>query len=54
MRRDYGLAAFNRALEGASGTTCVHLRFGYATLVKSIRRGTPSCPSWRNAGAIGC
>jgi 5-methyltetrahydropteroyltriglutamate--homocysteine methyltransferase len=32
---EYGLAALNRALEGVSGTTVVHLCFGYAALVHS-------------------
>ena len=32
--RDYGVEALNRALDGVTGTTCVHLCFGYAALVK--------------------
>lgn len=32
--RAYGVAAINRALEGISGTTAVHLCFGYAALIK--------------------
>jgi methionine synthase II (cobalamin-independent) len=28
--RQYGLSALNRALEGVTGTTCVHICFGYA------------------------
>jgi 5-methyltetrahydropteroyltriglutamate--homocysteine methyltransferase len=31
--RRYGLAALNRALEGISGTTIVHICFGYAAVV---------------------
>jgi 5-methyltetrahydropteroyltriglutamate--homocysteine methyltransferase len=31
--RQYGLAALNRALEGVSGTTAVHLCFGYAAVI---------------------
>jgi 5-methyltetrahydropteroyltriglutamate--homocysteine methyltransferase len=31
----FGVAAINRALEGVSGTTAVHLCFGYAALVKN-------------------
>jgi 5-methyltetrahydropteroyltriglutamate--homocysteine methyltransferase len=31
--RQYGLAALNRALEGISGTTIVHICFGYAAVV---------------------
>ena len=32
--RDYGVAAINRALEGITGTTALHLCMGYAALVK--------------------
>ena len=31
--RRYGLAALNRALDGVSGTTAVHLCFGYAAII---------------------
>jgi 5-methyltetrahydropteroyltriglutamate--homocysteine methyltransferase len=31
--REYGLKALNRALEGVSGTTAVHICFGYAAVV---------------------
>jgi 5-methyltetrahydropteroyltriglutamate--homocysteine methyltransferase len=31
--REYGLKALNRALEGISGTTVVHICFGYAAMV---------------------
>jgi 5-methyltetrahydropteroyltriglutamate--homocysteine methyltransferase len=31
--RQYGLAALGRALEGVSGTTALHICFGYAALV---------------------
>ena len=31
--REFGLAALKRALEGASGTTALHICFGYAALV---------------------
>jgi 5-methyltetrahydropteroyltriglutamate--homocysteine methyltransferase len=30
---EYGLAALNRALQGASGTTAVHICFGYAAII---------------------
>ncbi len=33
--RRYGIAAINRALVGAPGTTAVHLCFGYAALVRN-------------------
>jgi 5-methyltetrahydropteroyltriglutamate--homocysteine methyltransferase len=32
--REFGVAAVNRALAGASGTTALHLCFGYAAIVK--------------------
>ena len=31
--RQYGLAALNRALEGITGTTAVHICFGYAAII---------------------
>jgi 5-methyltetrahydropteroyltriglutamate--homocysteine methyltransferase len=31
--RQYGLAALNRALEGVTGTTAIHICFGYAAMV---------------------
>jgi 5-methyltetrahydropteroyltriglutamate--homocysteine methyltransferase len=31
--RQYGLKALNRALEGATGTTAVHICFGYAAII---------------------
>jgi 5-methyltetrahydropteroyltriglutamate--homocysteine methyltransferase len=35
----YGLRALNRALEGVTGTTAVHLCFGYAQMVKNKPAG---------------
>jgi 5-methyltetrahydropteroyltriglutamate--homocysteine methyltransferase len=35
----YGVAALNRALDGVSGTTAVHLCFGYAAMVKEKPSG---------------
>jgi 5-methyltetrahydropteroyltriglutamate--homocysteine methyltransferase len=37
--RQYGLKALNRALEGVSGTTAVHICFGYAQMVKEKPTG---------------
>lgn len=37
--RAYGLAALNSALEGAAGTTAVHLCFGYAAMVRDRPNG---------------
>ncbi len=33
LAENYGLAALNRALEGVSGTTAVHICFGYAAII---------------------
>src|SRR6202034_3750618 len=37
--RQYGLAALNRALEGITGTTAVHICFGYAAIIHSRPSG---------------
>jgi 5-methyltetrahydropteroyltriglutamate--homocysteine methyltransferase len=37
--REYGVEAINRALAGATGTTALHLCFGYAALVKQKPAG---------------
>jgi 5-methyltetrahydropteroyltriglutamate--homocysteine methyltransferase len=37
--RDYGVAALDRAVVGAGGTTAVHLCFGYGAMVKSKPSG---------------
>jgi len=37
--RQYGLKALNRALDGVQGTTCVHLCFGYAAMVRDRPSG---------------
>jgi 5-methyltetrahydropteroyltriglutamate--homocysteine methyltransferase len=42
--RDYGLAALNRALEGASGTTAVHICFGYAAIIHDRPSGYSFLP----------
>ena len=40
----FGVAALNRALEGAAGTTAVHLCFGYAAFVKARPSGYSFLP----------
>ena len=40
----YGLAALDRALEGVTGTTAIHLCFGYAQMVKSKPSGYSFLP----------
>ena len=42
--RRYGLKALDRALEGVTGTTAVHLCFGYAQMVKSKPSGYSFLP----------
>jgi len=37
--REFGLEALNRALEGISGTTAVHICFGYAAIIHSRPSG---------------
>ena len=37
--REYGLQALNRALEGVTGTTTVHICFGYAAIIHSRPSG---------------
>jgi 5-methyltetrahydropteroyltriglutamate--homocysteine methyltransferase len=37
--REYGLRALNRALEGITGTTAVHICFGYAAIIHSRPSG---------------
>jgi 5-methyltetrahydropteroyltriglutamate--homocysteine methyltransferase len=42
--RQYGLAALNRALEGVSGTTAVHICFGYAAIIHERPSGYSFLP----------
>jgi 5-methyltetrahydropteroyltriglutamate--homocysteine methyltransferase len=42
--RDYGLAALNAALAGVTGTTAVHLCFGYAAMVRQRPEGYSFLP----------
>jgi len=42
--RKYGLAALNRALEGVTGTTCVHICFGYAAIIHERPSGYSFLP----------
>ena len=42
--REYGLAALNRALEGISGTTAVHICFGYAAIIHARPSGYSFLP----------
>ena len=42
--RAYGLAALNRALEGITGTTAVHICFGYAAIIHARPTGYSFLP----------
>jgi 5-methyltetrahydropteroyltriglutamate--homocysteine methyltransferase len=42
--RTYGLAALNRALDGVTGTTCVHVCFGYAAIIHERPSGYSFLP----------
>ena len=42
--RDYGLKALNRALDGISGTTAVHICFGYAAIIHQRPSGYSFLP----------
>jgi 5-methyltetrahydropteroyltriglutamate--homocysteine methyltransferase len=42
--RQYGLAALNRALEGITGTTAVHICFGYAAVIHARPEGYSFLP----------
>src|SRR5688572_6136558 len=42
--REYGLKALNRALDGVTGTTCVHICFGYAAIIHQRPSGYSFLP----------
>jgi len=42
--RQYGLQALNRALEGVTGTTAVHICFGYAAIIHARPSGYSFLP----------
>jgi 5-methyltetrahydropteroyltriglutamate--homocysteine methyltransferase len=42
--REYGLAALNRALDGVTGTTAVHICFGYAAIIHQRPSGYSFLP----------
>jgi 5-methyltetrahydropteroyltriglutamate--homocysteine methyltransferase len=45
---EYGLAALNRALEGVTGTTAVHICFGYAAIIHERPSAYSFLPQLRN------
>jgi 5-methyltetrahydropteroyltriglutamate--homocysteine methyltransferase len=44
--RQYGLKALNRALQGVSGVTAVHICFGYAAIIHSRPSGYSFLPEF--------
>jgi 5-methyltetrahydropteroyltriglutamate--homocysteine methyltransferase len=46
--REYGLAALDRALDGITGKTCVHICFGYAALIHERPEGYSFLPELGN------
>jgi 5-methyltetrahydropteroyltriglutamate--homocysteine methyltransferase len=47
--RKYGLKALNRALDGVSGTTAVHICFGYAAIIHVRPQGYSFLPEFENS-----
>src|SRR5512141_2230642 len=48
--RRYGLAALNRALDGVTGTTAVHICFGYAAVIHDRPSGYSFLPELAGCG----
>jgi 5-methyltetrahydropteroyltriglutamate--homocysteine methyltransferase len=48
--RLYGLRALNRALDGITGTTCVHICFGYAAIIHERPSGYSFLPELAGCG----
>ena len=49
--RQFGVAALNRALEGVSGTTAVHICFGYAAIIHERPTGYSFLPEFEGTTA---
>ena len=49
--RDYGLAALNAALDGVTGTTAVHICFGYAAIIHARPEGYSFLPELAGCAA---
>jgi 5-methyltetrahydropteroyltriglutamate--homocysteine methyltransferase len=47
--REYGVEALNKALESASGKTCIHICFGYAALIHERPEGYSFLPELSRA-----
>jgi 5-methyltetrahydropteroyltriglutamate--homocysteine methyltransferase len=48
--REYGLKALNRALDGITGTTAVHICFGYAAIIHARPSGYSFLPELASCG----
>src|SRR4029078_13130468 len=49
--REYGLAALQTALEGGTGTTAVHICFGYAAIIHERPEGYSFLPELASCSA---
>src|SRR5262249_58757859 len=47
--RKYGLKAFNAALDGVTGTTAVHICFGYAAIIHERPEGYSFLPEFADS-----
>ena len=47
--KEYGIEVLNRALEGVTGKTCVHICFGYAALIHNRPDGYSFLPEFTDA-----
>ncbi len=50
--REYGLTALNAALDGVTGTTAVHICFGYAAIIHDRPEGYSFLPNFHLADQI--
>lgn len=48
VAEEYGLAALNAALDGAAGTTAVHICFGYAAMTTQRPEGYSFLPQFKD------
>src|SRR5947207_1544406 len=52
--RQFGVPAVKRALDGITGTTALHICFGYAAIIHVRPPGYSFLPSWADAAAGRC
>ena len=48
--KQYGIQVLNRALDGVTGTTAMHICFGYAAIIHERTVGL-LVPAWNSEGA---